>query len=266
MAEDLTRAEMELRVLYAMLRPAVRLATRAGVPLRALGQWSELGYFHELRRQGLKMREISAQLEISMRKAAQLSRALKDSFFEADRHGLARRLEFMIWAEPLSLARMQQAMPDEAPEAVADALDALLKEGRVVEAPSHTVMNYAVSRQASRLVQTRWIARLDALNQLLDTVSGAIQARFFEDDPHALARNLQLRVRREDLPELMRLYEAHLWPHLCALDEAAASDPDAVAIDLAICWTPHAHVEALRRSAADARDEDDVETPLTSAP
>lgn len=229
--------ELEQHVLYAMLRPVVRLAHRLTVPLKELGQWAEVGYFHELRRQNLKMREISEVLEISMRKAALLSRQLKDGFFEPERHGLARRIEFMIWAEPMSLVRVQQHLTDEDPESVAVALEQLVEEGRVVPVEGR-ITTYCVTRAESRLVRGNWVAKLDALNQLLDTVSAAIQGRFFDDDPAALVRNLELRVRRQDLDRLRKLYEDVIFKELAALDEQAHGEPDSLAVDFAVCWAP----------------------------
>ncbi len=231
------RRELEQHVLYAMLRPVVRLAHRLTVPLKELGQWAEVGYFHELRRQNLKMREISEALEISMRKAALLSRQLKDGFFEPERYGLARRIEFMIWAEPMSLVRVQQHLSDVPPDEVAIALEQLVEEGRVTSVDGR-VVTYRVTSGSSRLVRGSWIAKLDALNQLLDTVSAAIQGRFFDEDPAALARNLELRVRRQDLDRLRALYEEVIFTELAELDEQAHGDPDSVAVDFAVCWAP----------------------------
>lgn len=230
--------ELEHHVLYAMLRPVVRLAHRLTVPLKELGQWTEMGYFHELRRQNMKMREISEALEISMRKAASLSRQLKDGFFEPARHGLARRLEFMIWAEPMSLVRMQQSIAEEDPEDVASALERLVVEGRVTAVEGDRIVTYHVASAESRLVRGDWVAKLDALNQLLDTVSSAVARRFFDDDPVALVRNLELRVRREDLGKLRKLYEEVIFKELAALDDHARGDPDSLAVDFAVCWAP----------------------------
>ena len=236
--EALRARELEQHVLYAMLRPAVRLATRLAVPLRELGQWAELGYFHELRRQNFKMREISESLEISMRKAALLSKQLKDSFFEPEQHGLARRIEFMIWAESMSLARLQQHMPEVDEAEIREALDQLLEEGRLLEVPGR-VVTYEVARGESRLVRGNLMAKLDALNKLLDTVSAAIEGRFFDDEPAALARNLELRVRREDVHRLRELYEEVIFAELSKLDAQARDNlEESVAIDFTVCWAP----------------------------
>ena len=41
------------------------------------------------------------------------------------------------------------------------------------------------------------------------------------------------------LPKLRALYEEQIWPALKALDDAAAADADAEAIDIALCWAPN---------------------------
>lgn len=242
--QALSERDLEQHVLYAMLRPAVQLANQLHVPLKALGQWAELGYFHELRRAGLKMREISDTLEISMRKAAMLSKQLKEGFFEPERHSLERRIEFMVWAEPLSLARLQQTITDHSPEQVQQALMDLIAQDRVVERLGRST-TYSVARGESRRTGEHWTAKIDGLNQLMATITGVISARFFHDEPHARARNLQLRVRREDLPKLQSLYEEFVWEQLRLLDEAAQGHEDAISLDLAICWAPHDYAQAL---------------------
>ena len=253
--DALSPRDLEHHVLYATLRPAVQLAYRLNIPLKDLAQWAELSYFHELRRAGLKMRQISDALDVSMRKAAMLSKQLKEGFFEPERHSLERRIEFMVWAEPLSLARLQQTICDHEPEAVAQALARLLEQGRVSEIAASRGPHYTVSRGASRLVRDHWPAKLDALNQLLTTLTAVISARFFHEEPHALARNLQLRVRRQDLPQLMALYEELVWERLRALDEAAQGDEDAISLDVALCWAPHAYAQPPDAPGSSQEDE-----------
>ena len=234
---EVARAALERRVLYALMRPAARLARRLDLPLKEVGQWLETCTFHELRQRGLKMRQISEALELSMRKTAQLSKQLKELFYEPELHSLTRRIEFMVWAEPMSKARMKQVMPEVEEADLDAALDELLDQERI-KAGEGRVTTYAVTRGASRLVRSDWVARLDGLNQLLTTITGAIEARFFREDERALARNIEFRVRPEDLPELTKLYEEVIWSRLSELDEAARDHADALPIDLAICWSP----------------------------
>lgn len=227
--------EKPLRVVYEGLRVAGRMALALGLPARDLPRWLHLAVFHELRQRGRRQREIADDLGYSMRKVALLARALKDNFLDAHAsHTLPRRIEYMLWAEPLSEARLCRALPDEPAHDVGEALRLLIAEGRVAEVPGR-VPHYKATRPSSRLARDEWLARMDGLGHLLGTVMDAVYGRFFAAEPGpSFARTVSLRVRPQDLVELTRLYETQLWPALCALDEAAQGDPEAV--DLNVAW------------------------------
>lgn len=233
------RDELARRVLYSLLVPASRLARAFRVPLGELSEWSELAYFHELRGSGLKMREIATRLDVSMRKAANLSSRLKQNFLDPERSvGLPRRIEFMLWAGPLSNARLYQVLPNEDPDAIDAALVALVDEGRVARAEEAGRPVFSVTGTEYRLYREDWLNRIDGLNHLAATVAQAAYARFFAPDDPSFARTVSLRVREEDLPALHKLYEEAIWPALRAFDEAAADEESSRAIDLAYCWSP----------------------------
>ncbi|MEO1271243.1 MAG: hypothetical protein AAFX99_24390 [Myxococcota bacterium] len=125
-AQDTQTLEQETRtrVIYSVLVPAVRLAFVFRVPLKELGDLLQMAYYHETKRRGLKMRETSEQLGVSMRKVAQLSKRLKRNFLKPESdYGLPRQIEFMLWAEPLSELRIGQALPHEHGEAIVAALE-----------------------------------------------------------------------------------------------------------------------------------------------
>lgn len=237
------REALRQRVLYALLTPALRLGFRFRVSLRALGQLVQMGAYHETRRQGLKTHEVAELLEVSARKVALLSSQLKQNFLDAEQaHGLPRRVEFMLWAQPLSAARIKQVLPGEDAADVDAALASLLQQGRVrLEAQGRNEV-YVVSKARSRLVDPEWGARLDGLQTLMDTVTNAVYARFFRGDPAAFARTLNLRVRDADLPKLTALYQDVIWPALVALDEAAQGDDTARAMDLSLLWAPYEYL------------------------
>lgn len=235
-----------------MLAPAVRLARKFGVSLAEIGRWVELAYFHELRRDGLTLSDAGDCLAVSRRKAADLSRMLKENFFAPEReYEVARRIEFMVWAEPMSRARIVQTLGDTDEDQVDEAIAQLLDEGRIVEVAGRTP-TYEIARGESRLVRNTWLAKIDALNNLLSTITDAVYARFFERDDKALARNLELRVRAEDLQRLRKLYEQHIWPELNELDERARSDPSALPMNFSVCWAP-------RDFLADRMDDESTE-------
>lgn len=245
---ETNQEETQRRVLYALMLPAVRVAYAFGVPLRDLGELLQMAYFHEARRHGLKMKEASQHLDISMRKAAQLSSQLKASFAQPDQeHGLPRRIEFALWAQDLSAARLAQVLREE-PEDIEVALGELERQQRVRLNPGRTP-TWSVQRQQGRLVQDAWSSRLDALQNLLGSVTNAVYGRFFQAEPRAFARTLSLRLRPQDRQALQDLYEKVIWKQLAALDERAKDDPQAEDIDVSLVWAPYEYIQ--RRLAGD---------------
>lgn len=250
----LQQDELVRRVIYAMLAPAVRLALAFQIPIKDLGDLVQMAYFHEVRRRGLKMRQASDILGVSMRKVALLSRRLKQNFLQEEtQEALPRRLEFMLWAEPLSEARLRQVIGDVDDDEITAALQRLEAQGRVRLVPGRTP-TWEVVRSEFRLVRDTWLARIDGLNNLLGSVANAVFGRFFRDEERAFARTLSLRIRPEDLERLRALYDEHIYPTLRDLDAAAHGDDEAEEIDVSIIWAPY---EYLPRHTTLPGDEDD---------
>lgn len=261
--DHLSRRTLGERVVYGLLRPAARVALAFGIPLKQLRDRLQMAYFHEARDRGLKLREVSDILDISPRSAALLSKQLKENFLDVEVEvALPRRLEFLLWAEPLSTARLKQVLGDASAEAIDDALAKLEAEGRIVK-EAGPKPRWSVVRSAFRLVDERgWLSRLDGLDTLLGTIASAAWSRFFgqpEQEQRSFARNLALRIRPGDVPALKELYEKAIWPVLQKLDEAAKGAPDAVPIDLAVLWAPQDAVRStpLPQQAPDDPDSDD---------
>ena len=235
--------EYTRRVLYSLLGPVARLAADEQLTLKELGHWIETAYFHEAKGRGLKMREMSDLFEVSMRKVAMLSKQLKLNFLRPEREvSLPRQIEFALWAEPLSRARIAQAFAHVDEAEIDQALVVLRDEGRVVEVDGR-VVRYEIANATRRMVGRDWMARIDGLNNLMNNVTDAVFGRFFRGEERAFARTLQLRVRPEDLHELRAVYEEHVWEKLRELDERARGDQHAVPMGFSILWAPQAQHE-----------------------
>jgi DNA-binding MarR family transcriptional regulator len=229
---------MRQRVVHSLLQPVVRLARVLKISLRDLTQGLQLAYYRELRSEGLSMKEASGHLGISMRTASRLSKSLKTEFFRPEReHSLPRRIEFMLWATPLSRARIRQALHNESPEAVDAALDQLLEEGLAAERAGR-VPTYAIVRESHRMKRLGWPARIGGLNSLMSTVADTVYARFFGESSPVLARTLLLRVRTGQLQRLEEIYETQIYKALAQLDAEASDDPLAVPMSVSVCWAP----------------------------
>jgi hypothetical protein len=255
MADDgFSEEELGERVLYAGLRGVARWARAVRSPLKAASQLFDVAYFQTLRSTGMPIRDIADRLGVGLRRAATLSKALKGNFSNAERaHTLPRRIEFVLWAGPLGVRRIRQALGgDVALEAVEAALERLMADGRIVREDGRTP-TYRVARAESRMARDTWLARIDALDLLLATVGDAVVARFLADEDRAFARTLSLRVRRADLPALRALYEETIWPALVQLDAAAKDDADSEALNLALLWAPRDFIE--RYDDTNAKEE-----------
>ena len=238
---------MRQRVVHSLLQPVVRLARVLKISLKDLTQGLQLAYYRELRSEGLSMRSACDHLGISMRTASRLSKSLKTEFFRPEReHSLPRRIEFMLWATPLSRARIRQALPNESSEAIDSALDQLLEDGLAVER-SGRVPTYTVARESHRMKRRGWPARIGGLNSLMSTVADTVYARFFGGSSPALARTLLLRVKPTQLQRLEEIYETLIFKTLAELDAEASDDRLAVPMSVSVCWAP--------RGALPANDE-----------
>ena len=234
MNKDAKTSEMERRIVYSLLLPAVRLAKVFGVPLKDCAQYTQVAYFHELRKDGMKLREVAELLNISMRSAARLSKQLKANFFlTEDDQPLISKIEFMLWGEPLSLVRMKREMADEDPADIERTIEEMLAAKKIVCQKNRTV-TYALVADASK--DNKWASRLTALNGLGTSISSVVYNRFFSENPDSFMRTLSFRVRRKDMEKLKEIYEAGIWEPLKDLDEAAAGFHNPIKMNMSIAW------------------------------
>lgn len=229
---------LSTRVVFATLRPAVKLAMSAGVSLKDAKRFIELAYYKEALGQGLKMREMADLLSVSMSKVGLLSKNLKEHFLEPElEYGIGRQILSLLWAAPLSEARISQALDEFDDEDVSNALKQLIEDGRIRRIEGRTDQ-FELTNEAYRLSTDGWMAKIDGLNTLMDSVSSAITARFERGDDRAMVRNLAFRVREEDLDELRELYQEVLFPKIVELDAAVEADATSVPIRMSVLWSP----------------------------
>lgn len=235
--------ELSSRVLFTLLQSSARLGLALGASRKGLSEWLDMALFRAARSRGLKLSETAELLQVSMRKASRLSKQLKQNFLDADAEvGLPRRIEFMLWGEPLGEKRLARALGVPGPE-IREALQDLVAAGRIEARSGRTVL-YSVAHKDSRLVRDGWMSRLDGLADLVDTVTEAVSARFFGQDPRSFARTISFRARPEDIQQLRDLYEEHIWPTISAMDGAAQQLPDEETETLAmsIVWAPDGYL------------------------
>jgi hypothetical protein len=208
------------RVVYALLGPAARLARRFSIPAGDLQDWVRMAYFQEYRALGLTVAEACARIGVSTPTGARISKQLKTFLAPRTDHELPRRIVFVLWGQPLSRARIVQALSDVPPAAVDRALAGLIDDGRVEVIRGRTD-SYGVASGEDRIVRSGWQARIGALTSLLDNVADVVEQRFFEGSEAAFARTVSFRVRPDDAARLQEFYESTLFPFLRDLEERA---------------------------------------------
>lgn len=231
---DIDAAELRRRVIYALLRPAVRLAAGASVPLAEVVELLQTAYFHEVRQDGARLDEAAEKLGVSRRTAARLSKQLKQRFVAPElAHSLPRRIEFMVAAEPMSRARVAQTLGGYEREEVEAAVERLLADGRLRETDERTPTLHAVTT-LRQLARDTWVKRVGALGSFAENLADVAHGRFFAETPQAFARTLSFRMPPGGEEELEALYREHVLPRVVALDETE----DGAAMQMSICWAP----------------------------
>lgn len=229
--EHMTQEEMAQRIAFALLAPTATIARIFEISLSDAKHLVDIAYFQEMRRQGLTLQAIASAMKVSMSKAALMSRALKSNFIDDADSDLPRKILFMLWAGPLSLARMRQILTDVEPKELKTTLRTLIKDNKIAEEDGE----YRLLVQADRRVWDQWISRIDGMNNLVRHLTDTIYGRFFADESIAFARTLSFRLRPNDLERLQSLYQ-QIFELVVELDQAAQGHEDALEVNLSVLW------------------------------
>lgn len=218
--------EMQLRLIYSLLKPAVRAAARFGVPIRTLGELLRLAYFEHLSREGMSMTDIARRFGQTPRHMRSLAQRLKSDFFRAERDvGLAREVEALVAAREPDRAELVRALPTWEADEVHAAVDELVGEGRVEATPNGRL------RMAQRYVLLKtdeFHHRVDSLNHLLDGTYRAVLHRLvFDNKRTALTKTISFSAVEDQLVSFVQRLEGELRRELAALDEAATFQGEA---------------------------------------
>lgn len=200
--------ELQRRLVFSLLRPAVRLCRFFRLPLKTLEDLCRLAYFEELRHRGdTPQAEIARTFGKSLRTVGTLERQYRTNFFAPERElEFARRVESVFEHGSRTTAEVEAALADDA-DATADeierAVEGLLSAGRiVVEARDGDCPRYALDRRFISLVQSDLEARVDGLNHQLDVIAAAVRSRFLAPRRRAIARSLAFVAHPDDVEAL----------------------------------------------------------------
>jgi len=169
-------SESQLRLVYSLLKPMVRIAARFGVPVRTLGELLKLAYFEHLRReQGLPHAAVAARMGQTERSMRSLEQRLRSDFFAAESEvGLLRSIEDALATEPRTPQALTSALSSWDGLQIQTAIQQLLDEQRIKREPGGVL---GVSHRYMTLTSDAFHQRIDALNHHLDTLYQAVVQR-----------------------------------------------------------------------------------------
>ncbi len=237
---EISESELRLRVIYSLFEPVAKLAHRYVLPLKELKSFFEVACYHELKRASHTLEEAADTLGISRRKVADLSSRLKKNFFRPEQdHELPRRIEYMLWAGPMTEGRIHQTLSEYDEAEIDEALEQLIGRERLELVDEARTRTFTVPDSEFRLYESNWMARIDGLNNLLGNLTDAVVGRFFEEDDRAFARTLDFRMREDDIEELREMYE-EVFETLKKLEQRV-DDPESdqvIEMSLSTIWAP----------------------------
>ncbi len=179
--------ELSSRLVFSMLRGAVRLAARLEMPMAKLLQLTRLAYFAELRQKSPRdLAWVADRLDLSVRTAGTMNRVLKGEFFAPETEVQPiRNLTRILLAGPSTTEHlMEQSGLDEGD--ITRLLHLLRANGWVTTDKSIHTMKSGVRSFVTEDLDRR----IDGLNNQLDVVGKSVWSRFVEgDETHATARS-----------------------------------------------------------------------------
>ena len=253
--DEINEEELVQRMLYAFLKPVVRLASRFRVPMKTIATLVQTAYFQELRDSGATLDEAADRLGVSRRSAARLSSRLKSRFLAPEMgHNLPRRIEFMLGAEPMSATRIHQVMR-ESRDDIDAAIETLVVEERIELLPGRTPV-YRPTPGTRELPRDSWVRRVGALTSLMENLGDAAYGRFFGALPTTFLRTLTFRAPPESSAELEEMFYESVLGKVTELRDRVDAVPethaDADRFQLSVCWAP---CELLRSENEEAERE-----------
>ncbi|MCB9663325.1 MAG: hypothetical protein H6732_04375 [Alphaproteobacteria bacterium] len=215
--------ELPARLVFSLLKAAVRIAARVELPLTRFQDLVRSAYFLEYRRRFPRdLATVADKLGVSLRTAGTLNRSLTDDFFAPEtRVEPVRQVTSALVGEPMDLPNLVVSTDLDEAE-VRRAVKHLVEVGWVEARADGT---YALSGSFRSYVAEDLARRVDAVNHQLTVIAESVWTRFVHgDDGAAAARTWAFLARPEDVQELIARTLAHLRSEAVALEEQALAD------------------------------------------
>lgn len=226
-----------LRLVYSLLKPAVRCAARFGVPVRTVADLLRLAMYEELSNQGVGLNDIARRMGQTARNARSLRARLSGDFFAAETQvGIEREIEDVIAEHPMSEPELAKRFSAATAADVNTAVAALVRQGRLerdAEGRLKLGKKYVV------LSSDRFHHRIDALNHHLATMYRSVVERLVSDNAEtAMIKTVSFTARPSELSAFMKKLEGQIRQEVASLEEAAEFEGGETRFSLGLCVAP----------------------------
>ena len=245
----LSQQERERRAMFALMQPVANAAFGLKTPLEWLKGAIQTATFAAGRSRGVGLREVGESLDVSISKVALLSKDYKQGMFGSSDRGAALELtiERMLSSEPLTLARLNQVLPEVSISDIEEALDRLEASERISCEGEGDFALYHLELDADGSAWDKLLLGLDGLRGALESVTAGVLARAGVHDREtggAGVSSQRLRLPKDALGHLEELLCAprgdveHAQEALRgALERASALDAeDTIEVEVATFW------------------------------
>lgn len=213
-------SEMQLRLVYSLLKPVIRAAARFSIPVRSLNELLRLAYYEHLSRSDLSLDEIAQRFGQTTRHMRSLGQRLESDFFQAEREvGLVREVEALVAETNPTDDDVVSGLSNWPHKDVRAAILQLCAEERIERDKGGrlvTAKKYVVLRSDG------FHHRIDSLNHFLDGGYRAVLHRLvFNNQATAIMKTLSFSAVGSQLREFLDRLEGNLRRELAELDENA---------------------------------------------
>ncbi|MDH5671230.1 MAG: hypothetical protein OEZ06_03720 [Myxococcales bacterium] len=213
-------SEAQLRLVYSLLKPAVRAAARFHVPMRTLSELLRLCYFEVLSHDGLSQREIGERFGQTPRHMRSLASRLRGDFFAAEQQvGVVREAENLIATHRPTAQELVELMPGNDADEVLRAVETLEREQRVQRDEAGRLQ---LPARYTVLASDSFHHRIDALNHFLDGVFRALMQRMvFDERQGTMIKTISFSALPASLQAFVERFEGELRRQIADLEEEA---------------------------------------------
>ncbi|MBN1946775.1 MAG: hypothetical protein JW797_13955 [Bradymonadales bacterium] len=221
--------EFPARIIFGLLRPAVRIARHFNLSLKKLSGYLEMAYIDQLQREEkLSNSEIGQIIDKSMRTVGYLLQRYRGDFLvSAEDTALLRTVEAEILRGSQTRTSLESILQANERDRLPWALRTLCESGRVHRLVDSQEDRYEVSNRLCSWVSADIERRIDGLNHQMEATASAVFSRFIrEDNGTSAVRTYSFLARSEQIGPMIEQLIQTLRAQCIQMEEEALEKGD----------------------------------------